>query len=207
MRKFNLTLPIIAEPSPNTRTVIVWPVSDNPQPFLRGNGPADLLCGKCACKLAQGVGPGQLVNLVLQCPKCAAYNDVHFIPALEALVSELVVAPDPLAKAAALKAKLEAARDSGTSQKDIAASIQPDSDALAKFLMLIEPKSAGDFYGMLGCIVAFLAFLATLKQISSPAVVVNQYIAAQAIPPAAARSAPCPCGSGKKFKRCHGRRR
>jgi len=207
MRKFALKLPTIPEPAANTRTVFGQPDSAAPHPYLRGAGPADLLCGRCEFRLAEGIGPGQITNLVLRCPKCGAFSDINFIPALEELVSELVLAPDPVAKALALKAKLEAARNTGAGKGDVAAAIQPDSDVLAKFLTLIEPKSAGDFYGMLGCIVAFLAFLATLKQMTSPAVVVNQYITTQAVPAAASRSAPCPCGSGKKFKHCHGRRK
>ena len=198
-------LPVIPEPEQNTRTVFLQPPSDNPHSFLRGSGPADLLCGKCSFKLAHGLGPGQITNLVLKCPQCGSYNDIHFIPALEELISELLVAPDPFAKAAALKAKLQVAQDSGTGPKEVSESIQPDSDALARFISLIEPKSAGDFYGMLGCIIAFLAFLATLKQLGTPTVVVNQYITTQNSAPVSSRSAPCPCGSGKKFKRCHGR--
>lgn len=207
MRHFTLKLPTIPEPAPSTRTVFIQPASDKPTPFIRGTGPADLVCGKCAFCLVKGIGPGQITNLVLKCPKCESYNDIRFIPALEELVSEFIAVPDPIAKALTVKSKLEAARDAGAGKDEVAALIQSDSDVLAKFLTLIEPKSAGDFYGMLGCIVAFLAFLATLKQISSPAVVVNQYITNQAAPPTTTRSAPCPCGSGKKFKHCHGRRK
>ena len=207
MRKFNLKLPVIPEPEQNTRTVFVQPPSDNPHPFLRGHGPADLLCGNCTFKLAQGLGPGQITDLVLKCPRCDSYNDIHFIPALEELISELLAAPDPFAKAVALKTKLQAAQYSGTSPTEVSESIQPDSDTLAKFISLIEPKSAGDFYGMLGCIIAFLAFLATLKQLNTPAMVVNQYITAQTASSASPRNTKCPCGSGKKFKHCHGRKK
>ena len=207
MRRFSLKLPVIPEPAHGTRSIFVQPVSDRPHPFFRGSGPAGLLCGQCTFKLAQGLGAGQIQNLVLKCPKCESYNDIPFIPALESLVSELLVAPDPIAKAVALKAKIEVARDSGANPRAVVEAVQGDSDALAKLLLLLEPKSAGDFYSMLACIVAFLAFLVALKQLSSPAVIVNQYFTSQGGPSAASRNATCPCGSGKKFKLCHGRRK
>ena len=207
MRRFTLKLPTILEPEQNTRTVFVQPASDKPHAFIRGKGPADLLCGKCEFKLVKGIGPGQITNLVLKCPKCESYNDIRFIPALEELVAEFIAAPDPIAKAVAVKTKLETARDSGATRDEVAAVVQTDSEVLAKYLAMLEPKSAGDLYGMLGCIITFLTFLVALKQLSSPEVVVNQYVTNQAEPLAASRSSPCPCGSGKKFKHCHGRRK
>lgn len=206
MRRFSLKLPVIPEPESGTRVVFIQPPSSTSHPFLKGGGPADLLCGKCAFQLARGIGSGQIENLVLKCPKCESFNDVPFVPALEQFVSELLLAPNPPAKALQLKYKLEAARDAGASPEFVSTTIQADSDVLAKFVALLEPKSAGDFYSMLGCIIAFLAFLTTLKQISSPQVVVNQYITSQTAPPSP-RNGPCPCGSGKKFKHCHGRRK
>jgi hypothetical protein len=117
MRKFNITLPLIPESTKNTRAVFHQPPSEKPFPFFRGSGPADLLCGKCSFRLGQGIGVGQIKDLVLKCPKCSSYNDIPFIPALEQLVSEFLIAPDPSAKAVTLKAKLETAQSSGASQR------------------------------------------------------------------------------------------
>ena len=111
MRRFSLKLPVIPEPAHGTRVVLGQQISDEPYPFFQGSGPADLSCGQCTFKLARGIGPGSIQNLVLKCPKCESYNDIPFIPALEGLVSELLVAPDPFAKALALKVKIEFARD------------------------------------------------------------------------------------------------
>ncbi len=207
MRRFTLKLPTIPQPAQDTRTVFVQAAPDKPHAFIQGKGPADLLCGKCEFKLVKGIGPGQITNLVLKCPKCESYNDIRFVPALEELVAELIAAPDPIAKATSVKKAIETARDAGATKDEVAAVVQSDSEVLAKYLAMLEPKSAGDLYGMLGCIITFLTFLVALKQLSSPAIVVNQYITNQTEPMAPSRSSPCPCGSGKKFKQCHGRRK
>jgi hypothetical protein len=159
MRKFSVSLPVIPEPPSNTRSVLVQQPSSKPFPYLKSQGPADLLCGRCGFKLATGMGPGQIQNLVLKCPSCESFNDVPFVPALESLVSELLLAQDPFGKALALKQKLEAARDQGTSPKATSETIASDSEVLAGLIALLEPKTAGDFYSMLGCIITFLGVL------------------------------------------------
>ena len=205
MRRFTIRLPIILPPDEGTRTVLLQPESDKPDVFIQGVGPADLLCGTCDFRLVKGIDEGQITNLVLRCPKCKSYNDIPFIPALQELVAEIIAAPDPIAKASALRSKLEGARNSGATKERTVEVIESDSDVLAKYIALLEPKSAGDLYSMLGCIVTFLTFLVTLKQLSSPTTVVNQYVTQKS--QTSGRNSTCPCGSGKRFKHCHGRRK
>lgn len=206
MHRFTLKLPVIPEPENGTRSVLVRPPGGELTPFIRSDGPANLLCGNCSLTLVKGVDAGQITNLVLKCPQCGSFNDIPFVPALEDLVAELLALPNPKAAAEKLKKAVEEARDAGVPQDRLIESVQADSEALASLISLLVPKSAGDFYSMLGCIVAFLAFMVTLRQNGAPSVVVNQYFQTQAAPAGVSRKSPCPCGSRRKFKHCHGRK-
>ena len=43
-------------------------------PIWRGNGDVDYICGNCEVILAEKMNPGQIKNLVLQCPTCGKHN-------------------------------------------------------------------------------------------------------------------------------------
>lgn len=47
-------------------------------PVINGLGDLDLLCGKCFTLLVEGINEGQIQNVVLQCPKCRAFNEIIF---------------------------------------------------------------------------------------------------------------------------------
>lgn len=70
--KKKIELKIIPEPKPGTRTVIVAKVL----PAFKGSGPIDLICGNCKAVIAEGIGHGQIANMVIQCPICKLYNDI-----------------------------------------------------------------------------------------------------------------------------------
>lgn len=97
------------------------------------------------------------------------------------------------------------------------------------FIELLKPKTAGDFYGMLAFVLALIVYIQsqTEKPKELPQQVINNITINQTyidtkpkpknIPPKQAankkitkkekigRNSPCPCGSGKKFKRCCGK--
>ena len=67
-----------AIPKPDETTRTVFTKTDDPDSlFFQGEAGVDLSydCGACGAPLAYGVRPGQLVNLVLQCGRCGAYNE------------------------------------------------------------------------------------------------------------------------------------
>lgn len=67
-----IPLKTIPEPKPNTRTVFIAKVS----PIIKGVGDIDLVCGECGEILVEGIGHGQIKNIVIRCPKCNTYNDI-----------------------------------------------------------------------------------------------------------------------------------
>jgi hypothetical protein len=71
----------ISEPAPGTRTVWATTKSDPSFLFFKGDGQYDLKCGKCARRLAAGLGDfGQLQTVVIKCPKCGTFNDTDATP-------------------------------------------------------------------------------------------------------------------------------
>ncbi len=77
-----IRLPIIPEPKEATGTVFTHgegPVEDT-EPFIVGEGETagdtDLICGQCELLLAQSINRDTLLDSVLHCPRCGAYNNV-----------------------------------------------------------------------------------------------------------------------------------
>jgi uncharacterized protein YchJ len=79
----------------------------------------------------------------------------------------------------------------------------PDFEWLKTYLV---PTDAGEFYALLGVLIAFLAFFKSSRPTRgvSPKVTVNNFLAASDPFRHAERNGLCPCGSGQKFKQCHG---
>lgn len=51
---------------------------------ISGDGEVTLLCGNCRGLLAENIMEGQLENKIIQCKRCASYNEVRY-PQLEIL--------------------------------------------------------------------------------------------------------------------------
>ncbi len=64
---------IIPEPTPGTASVLVGSMA----PVIRGEGPADYVCGGCRTVLCEAIVPGQVQHLVFKCPGCGAFNRVN----------------------------------------------------------------------------------------------------------------------------------
>ena len=65
-----------AEVDPKTMSILS-PMHRSEQTVLfRGEGRTTPVwdCGSCSSPLLVGISRGQIVNVVLQCPKCLAYN-------------------------------------------------------------------------------------------------------------------------------------
>ncbi len=126
-----------------------------------------------------------------------------------------------------LREILRVAQESGASPEEVGSTVQqefPDwGPALAKLLV---PKTPADFYALLAVILMALEMILGDKQTGQTTnieadTVINNLTVQEAPPvpgqsqvaptvnPAygnkTGRNEPCPCGSGEKFKRCHGR--
>jgi hypothetical protein len=166
--------------------------------------------------------------LVPNCPECGgtsrilagAYNIVgdtlELIQGPERTVSELE----------RLREILRVARESGARAEEVRSTVEhefPDwGQALGKLLV---PKTPADFYALLAVIIMTLEMVLGDKQSGQTTnieadQIINNIVVQEAPPvpgqPQAApssnqahgekigRNEPCPCGSGKKFKTCHG---
>lgn len=63
---------VIPEPVPNTRSVLVATFDG---PLIRGRGVCSYRCGKCGSTLFSNVEQGQLMDIVVKCFRCHAYNE------------------------------------------------------------------------------------------------------------------------------------
>jgi hypothetical protein len=70
----NVTLLVVSKPAENTATVLTSNL--NKVPIVRGSGGGgnSYLCGGCGLTLAEHINAGQIVNILLLCPRCGAYN-------------------------------------------------------------------------------------------------------------------------------------
>lgn len=67
----NYSMEIIKKPKEGTVTVLT---TDKIQPFFKGEGDDNYLCGTCTNVICQNVNRGQVKNIVFVCPKCESYN-------------------------------------------------------------------------------------------------------------------------------------
>lgn len=64
---------VIPEPTERTRTVLKSKVT----PVIRGEGgDVTYLCGACNAVLVESITPGQVTNIVFQCPICNAFSEI-----------------------------------------------------------------------------------------------------------------------------------
>lgn len=204
-RRVALRLPVIPPPPQGTAAVFV--AGDGFMgPFLKGDGPIDLLCGMCLHRLVQQLHPGQIENLVLQCPACKSHNVIVSIPALESFVGHLQAVPTAVDQLPKLKSILEEATHKQSSPTDVIALIEQQLPDLSLVKELLVPRTPGDFYGLLAFVVGFLAWLQSRKPAKhSPSVVINNYFNEHDPFRGVKPNDRCPCSSGKKFKTCHGK--
>lgn len=72
--KQRIVLTVIAEPDPNTRTV--FEKANEGTIYWQGSATnIGLVCGTCAAVLVAGMRREQIVNIVLRCKQCGAFNE------------------------------------------------------------------------------------------------------------------------------------
>jgi DNA-directed RNA polymerase subunit RPC12/RpoP len=69
-------LQVIPEPEAGTRSVFITDNTDPDFIFVQGSlEDIEYTCGNCGRVLMRGVAPGQVINVVLRCPRCGQFND------------------------------------------------------------------------------------------------------------------------------------
>lgn len=71
MAKYSLE--VIPAPQKTAKSVFI---SNNKIQFFKGNGVDNYYCGSCGFLLCESVHRSQIVNIVLKCPSCLAYNEL-----------------------------------------------------------------------------------------------------------------------------------
>ena len=175
-------------------------------PYLKSDGPIDLICGGCLAPICEALHPGQIQNFVFMCPRCRAYNAILSIPALEKFVAQVQASPPALDHLPDLARLLQEAQEKKTSFKEVIAQVEHELPDLGVVRDLLIPKNSGDFYGLLSAVIAFVAWHDQRKKSrQKPSVIVNNYFHVTDPFSGSGPNSLCPCGSGKKFKKCHGK--
>ena len=72
---------LTSKPKEVTRAIFVrnksLPREKRLEPFIKGCGNIDYLCGLCGHMLVKSVNAGQIRNIVYECPNCGVYNQVE----------------------------------------------------------------------------------------------------------------------------------
>ncbi len=168
------------------------------------------------------------------CPKCGANARVlggSYHIAKDTI--ELLQGPErTVSELERLRQILRGARESGADAEEVRNTVQREFPGWGRTLaQLLVPKTPGEFYGLLSLIVAIIGVLLAherseqAKDAEPDQIINNITVVQEAAPvpgqpqvtPSAVgptnpahgerigRNEPCPCGSGQKFKRCHGK--
>ena len=176
-------------------------------PFFKGSGGIDLHCGKCLAPVAEGMGPGQIKNLILLCPHCGTHNAVIDIPVIEKFVSQLQGFEHNKKSIPKFKKILSEGLEKTDPAEYVSTVLEKNAPEFNWFKDYLVPTNAGETYAMLGCILAFVTWYQTRpnKNKETPQTVVNNYFINSDPYKNIGVNDLCPCKSGKKFKHCHGK--
>ena len=201
--KARYVLPVIPKPKEGTASVLKF-IGDG---GINGSGNIDLLCGSCSHSIARGMGEGQMKNVVLQCPKCEAYNAVVDIPSIKHFISQLQAADLPPSAFPKFKKLLQEAITTDDGHKQLTEHIDKSAPEFSWFKQYLVPNNAGEVYGLLAFILAFITWYQTNFRVRNkePQTINNNYYMGNDPYKGIGRNKKCPCGSGKKYKMCHGK--
>jgi hypothetical protein len=157
-------------------------------------------------------------NYTAECPRCGGIGRIpdgvyNFI---DGTLTVLHAPERSIKELKRLAEILKAARADPHKAADLEQKIQTEVPAFAQLLDKWKPKTAGDRYALIGILLAAVGLVIAMRESSKPTttvtvhqVIANTYVQAPAAAPKAhskkvGRNEPCPCGSGKKYKRCCG---
>lgn len=73
--KITVAMKVISKPKRGTRCILKMPGGSKNTLFYTGNGNIDLVCGKCATILCNGIKFIDIPQVVILCPACNKYNE------------------------------------------------------------------------------------------------------------------------------------
>jgi hypothetical protein len=167
-------------------------------------------------------------SLTVQCPSCG--GPARVLDGTYDFVGNTIRLVDgpayTRAQLTALMGLLKKARDERRTAEELEAEIEKAAPGFANVAELIRPKTSGDIAAWVVVLLGFLQFLLAMlgsgdKPIQINEQVINQFFMSATgdasqdssgrnldrgddSRSAVGRNDPCPCGSGKKFKKCHG---
>jgi hypothetical protein len=184
------------------------------------------VCDDCGTIFDSGfaLGPGTSVSMVNNksgpCPSCGGIGTIQngVYEAVESALQLILEDLEPGNRRESvreLRTLFERAKSEGMGPSDLAEAIHKQAPAFAA-LTNILPDTKSEFYEFVTMILAALTLIYAMitSHPDAPAptstqifnTIVSQHPAdpPAAASPTAGRNDPCPCGSGKKFKKCHG---
>lgn len=189
------------------------------------------ICDTCGTIFRSGFSFGSSFGVLLRgnksgpCPRCGDMGHVpdglyNFVGDVIQVLSAPARTIDELRR---LEDILRRARAAQKTQDEVAEEIRKEVPSLTPLAALL-PRNRSELYTFLALVASAVQLILTLQPQASgnvtiqnvtinPTQVIEQTIiqaspAAAAAPPSkptTARNDPCPCGSGKKYKHCHGK--
>ena len=154
--------------------------------------------------LSKKMHPRQMQDIVLKCPNCESYNAVISIPTLREFVGKLQQTPVASEKIDELQELFSEARRQRDTSEEVATRIEERVPEFNWLRDLLVPSDAGEFYALLTFLLTFLMWYQRRSGSHEPSTIVNNYFLDQDPFKDVGRNNVCPCGSGKKYKHCHG---
>jgi uncharacterized protein YecA (UPF0149 family) len=146
------------------------------------------------------------------CPVCGGRGHIpdglyNFVGQTIELLSGPASTVADLQKLAAI---LERARQQRADHEEVSAAIAREAPAFTGLGTLL-PTNRNELYGFITMVLTAIGVILAAKAGQSK-VEVNQVVnviatAPAQAPPRISQNAPCPCGSGKKFRECHGKQK
>ncbi len=197
-----------------------------------GNVPAR--CLRCGHVFNSPFGIGGRNSFIIgcntNCPKCGgearvfdAHSDsegnIHFYDtAFRVLSNPAIPVKSVESLQLLLHDSLPELKEGKKQQSELIETIQHNLPELDEVTKLLIPTDAGDFYSFASFLLGIATVIAALrrKNKNPQPTIINNFIntpnpeeVAYRIAHeygALGRNSPCPCGSGKKFKKCHGKK-
>jgi len=133
-------------------------------------------CSNCGMSFNSGisVAPGvkgvKIMNNFSVCPNCGAtanilnggtdeHGNVYFLKAVYKALTEPQVSNDDLY---IISEVIKKAQHKKASPKNVISELEEKSPTVSSFIELLKPKTAGDFYAMLGFILAVIIYIQSL---------------------------------------------
>lgn len=134
------------------------------------------------------------------------HNAVVDIPSIKHFVAQLQAADIPAAAIPKFRKLLEKVIETDNASTELTEHIDQVAPEFDWFKQYLVPSDAGELYGFLAFVLAFITWYQANfgERKKEPQTIINNYYGEMDPYKGVGRNDKCPCGSGKKFKKCHG---